>query len=408
MGLCSSSSAGLDDRFEAAVQPMRAMLGKLKVGDEEAKKIYKRFEAVDKDKSGQIDVEEFFQGLRIEPTSFGERVFKVADVSHDGEIDFGEFFVAVYNFCSFSADSLLNFCFNIFDVDRSGSIERAEVKALVKMMRGNSSKLDEKADALLKKMDRDGDGEMSLTEFKAMNKSAPSMLQPAFELKSQLTEVICGAGWWKKQEASRRKLNLGDLIPLYAKLRDSGSMEKKLQRKADRMQKDGCGQGVITRSKGCSVHVKASSKSPILSKLKKDTLVDISNEKTVGEGAKKEHWYQVGKKRWVDGKNLQILDDSFRHSGKGVGEEGGHNKTKGHEGRVVKKKAGKKGQTQDGGVKGANYKVEDPGDWQMHTDSSTGKNYWYSKTLGKTTWKDPAKGGGGKKAKKKRPKIAGR
>ena len=116
------------------------MLGKLKVGDEEAKKIYKRFEAVDKDKSGQIDVEEFFQGLRIEPTSFGERVFKVADVSHDGEIDFGEFFVAVYNFCSFSADSLLNFCFNIFDVDRSGSIERAEVKALVKMMRGSSSK----------------------------------------------------------------------------------------------------------------------------------------------------------------------------------------------------------------------------------------------------------------------------
>ena len=227
MGLCASS--GMDDRFEAAVQPMRAMLGKLKVGDEEAKKIYAKFEAVDKDKSGQIDVEEFFHGLKLEPTSFGERVFKVADVSHDGEIDFGEFFVAVYNFCSFNADSLLNFCFNIFDVDRSGSIERAEVKALVKMMRGNSSKLDQKADALLKKMDRDGDGEMSLSEFKAMNKTAPSILQPAFELKSQLTEVICGASWWKKQEASRRKLNLGDLIPLYTKLRDSGSMEEAIR-----------------------------------------------------------------------------------------------------------------------------------------------------------------------------------
>ena len=44
MGLCASSS-GMEDRFEAAVQPMRAMLGKLKVGDEEARKIYAKFEA---------------------------------------------------------------------------------------------------------------------------------------------------------------------------------------------------------------------------------------------------------------------------------------------------------------------------------------------------------------------------
>ena len=398
----------MQDRFEAAVQPMRAMLGKLKVGDEEARKIYAKFEAVDKDKSGQIDIEEFFHGLRIEPTSFGERVFKVADVSHDGEIDFGEFFVAVYNFCSFNSDSLLNFCFNIFDVDRSGSIERSEVRALVRMMRGNSSKLDQKADALLKKMDRDGDGEMSLSEFKAMNKSAPSMLQPAFELKSQLCETICGKSWWKKQEASRARLNLGDLIPLYTKLRDEGSMMKKLQRKSDRMQKEGCGQGVITKAKGCPVHVKASGKSPILSKLKKDTLVDISDEKTVGEGAHKEHWYRIGKKRWVNGKHLQVLDDSFRHSGKkGSGEDGPVNR-KGHEGRVTKKKAGKKGRTQDGGAKGANYKVEDPGDWQMLKDSSTGRNYWYSKKLGKTTWKDPAKGGGAGSKKKKKPRVVGR
>ena len=109
-----------------------------------------------------------------------------------------------------------------------------------------------------------------------------------------------------------------------------------------------------------------------------------------------------------ENENLQILDDSFRHGSKGGGGADDSVSTKGHEGRVVKKKAGKKGRTQDGGVKGANYKVEDPGDWQMHTDSSTGKNYWYSKKLGKTTWKDPAKGGGGNKKKKKKLKVAGR
>lgn len=103
------------------------MIGKLKVGDEEAKKIFHAFEKVDQDKSGQIDVDEFFNGLRIEPTPFGECVFKVADVSNDGEIDFGEFFVAIYNFCSFDEYSMMQFCFNIFDVDRSGEIDKVSL-----------------------------------------------------------------------------------------------------------------------------------------------------------------------------------------------------------------------------------------------------------------------------------------
>ena len=165
--------------------------------------------------------------MRIEPTPFGECVFKVADVSNDGEIDFGEFFVAIYNFCSFDEYSMMQFCFNIFDVDRSGEIDKTEVKLLITMMRGKSADLDQMTTQLLRKLDTDGDGMMSIEEFQKLNKKAPSMLAPAFNLKNQLTEVICGASWWKKQETSRKKLNLGDLIPLYTKLRDDGDMEKK-------------------------------------------------------------------------------------------------------------------------------------------------------------------------------------
>ena len=61
MGLCGSSDA-FDSRFIERVRPVRSMLGKLKVGDNEAKLIYKAFERVDKDKSGEIDVDEFFTG----------------------------------------------------------------------------------------------------------------------------------------------------------------------------------------------------------------------------------------------------------------------------------------------------------------------------------------------------------
>ena len=49
MGLCSSSE-GFEDRFISNVRPVRSMIGKLKVGDEEAKLIFKAFERVDKGK----------------------------------------------------------------------------------------------------------------------------------------------------------------------------------------------------------------------------------------------------------------------------------------------------------------------------------------------------------------------
>ena len=392
MGLCGSSE-GFDDRFITQVRPIRSMIGKLKVGDEEAKKIFQAFERVDKDKSGQIDVDEFFHGLKIEPTPFGERVFKVADVSNDGEIDYGEFFVAIYNFCSFDEKSLLQFCFNIFDVDRSGDIERSEVKALIKMMRGNSKKIDQMTDQLLKQMDTDGDGQMSQAEFYKMNSKSPSMLLPAFQMKNQLTEVICGKSWWKKQEASRRKLNLGDLIPLYSKLRDNGDMQKKLERRQTRIQKEGFGSGTVTCKKGCKVHVKPSSKAPILSKLKSGTVVDIAEDKTSGEGPKKEVWYRIGSKRWVQGKDIQVLNDDWRHKKKGGGGGGGGSGTR------------KKGKAKAGGGGASKYAVDDPGDWQKHEDSSTGKSYWYSKKLKKTTWKDPANAG---KRNKKKLKVAGK
>jgi serine/threonine-protein phosphatase 2B regulatory subunit len=391
MGLCGSSE-GFEDRFLEQVRPVRKMVGKLKVGDEEAKTIFKSFEKVDRDKSGQIDVDEFFNGLKIEPTAFGERVFKVADVSNDGEIDFGEFFVAIYNFCSFDDRSLLNFCFNIFDVDRSGSIDRGEVKALIKMMRGNSKKLDKMTDSLLKKLDTDGDGEMSIAEFMKMNKASPSMLAPAFEMKNQLTEVICGSTWWRKQQASRSKLNLGDLTALYTKLRDDGDMEKKLERRQTRIQKEGMGSGTVTSKKGAAVHVKPNVKAPVLSKLKKGALVDIAEDKTIGENANKMVWYRVGSKRWVMGKNIQVLSDDWKHKkpggGGGGGGGGGRKKTK--------------GKSAAGG--GSKYAVDDPGDWQKHEDSSTGKSYWYSKKLKKTTWKDPSK----VISKKKQLKVAKR
>jgi hypothetical protein len=45
------------------------------------------------------------------------------DEDQSGEIDFREFVVCIWNYCSFDLKSLVNFAFTLFDTDASGSLE---------------------------------------------------------------------------------------------------------------------------------------------------------------------------------------------------------------------------------------------------------------------------------------------
>jgi hypothetical protein len=110
------------------------------------------------------------------------------------------------------------FAFSIMDADGSGSVDRAEIASLVKMVFGKKN-IDDKVDRLLKKIDADGSGTITYQEFQAMQKSCNSLLKPVFELQRALSSKCCGAAYWAKATASRKKMkDQGDLIKLHARL----------------------------------------------------------------------------------------------------------------------------------------------------------------------------------------------
>jgi Ca2+-binding EF-hand superfamily protein len=56
--------------------------------------------------------------------------------------------------------------FNMFDADRSGFIDRDEVRALMKKLAQTLT--EDEISAIMEEVDTDGDGEISFEEFRAM------------------------------------------------------------------------------------------------------------------------------------------------------------------------------------------------------------------------------------------------
>ena len=99
------------------------------IGARTVELLYEFFLAIDVDNSGEISLSEFFNFFRMKDTAFARRAFSVMDEDGSGEIDFGEFTLTLYNFCSFTREGLTRFAFELYDAD--GSIAQFDDQAIL-------------------------------------------------------------------------------------------------------------------------------------------------------------------------------------------------------------------------------------------------------------------------------------
>lgn len=175
--------------------------GKLKLLRSDVDKIYKGFCKLDADGSGLISVHEFVVMNQVQSATFGEMAFRVLDSNNSGKIDFLEYMIAVWNFCSLSKESLSLFSFQIFDTDRSGILTTQEFRHMIEVVWGFVK--NDHLDAAMRALDKNHDGEITLKEFLETVRHTPVLLFPTFELQEKIRNSILGPKAWARISKDR-------------------------------------------------------------------------------------------------------------------------------------------------------------------------------------------------------------
>eukprot|EP00440_Ansanella_granifera_P014478 gb/GFBE01015735.1/.p1 GENE.gb/GFBE01015735.1/~~gb/GFBE01015735.1/.p1 ORF type:complete len:367 (+),score=121.34 gb/GFBE01015735.1/:1-1101(+) len=168
---------------ETLIKKLSGGMGKIKPS--QIKKIYKRFQDIDIDKSGAIDYEEFIQAMDMEDGTIARQMFRVFDMDGSGSIELKEFIVVLSRYTSAAKTEKLKFAFMMFDEDGSGLIERRE---LIEMLRASfvvegysPEELEERADKVFDFLGLPRDGAIGYEDFLKLASAKNGLVYPVEE-----------------------------------------------------------------------------------------------------------------------------------------------------------------------------------------------------------------------------------
>ena len=148
--------------------------------------------------------------LDMERTPFTERIFRVFDTDGSGQLDFREFVLAVWNYCSMDQSLLHHFAFQLYDKDGGGEIGDQEIVQMLKDIYGkNIDKNPIAQDMLMNQIPKYAGKSIDINEFHGFVKTHDKLLFPAFQIIRKLQDEILGSGYWTKVTEDRKKFSHG-------------------------------------------------------------------------------------------------------------------------------------------------------------------------------------------------------
>ncbi|KAJ7956328.1 putative Calcium-dependent protein kinase [Quillaja saponaria] len=140
---------------------------------EEVEIIRDMFTLMDTDKDGKVTYEELKAGLRKVGSQLAESEIKmlmeVADVDGNGVLDYGEFVAVTIHLQRMENDEHIRRAFMFFDKDGNGYIELGELREALADESGEADT--DVLNDIMREVDTDKDGRISLEEFVAMMKT---------------------------------------------------------------------------------------------------------------------------------------------------------------------------------------------------------------------------------------------
>lgn len=237
------------------------------------------FQKKDSDKSGTLDIEEFYALFSAKKSPFGDALFRLVDVGGDGDfLSFSEFVEVITTYCLFSASEILQFAFKVVDTDGSGYCSLAELDTLATFLhKDGPANLNTALARIQAKYDK-GDGELSFESFVRIHREFPFLLHPAFELQEYMMDCVLGRRWWNKKkrviENSEQKTKIEMIVRLslisrhnllFFDVNRSWDSSPRVERAQSRVHLTGRGEGGFSRP--CSLR-SSMRKTPMLRRLR--------------------------------------------------------------------------------------------------------------------------------------------
>ena len=121
-----------EKKWHKTIAPLRPTFESLGLKEDDVARLHEQFLKIDKDGSGTIELWEMLDHLDLKRNRFAKRVFAIFDVDGSNEIDFKEFVVALWQYCTLGRPQLVMFAFDLYDRDSSGAIDSDEFNAMLK------------------------------------------------------------------------------------------------------------------------------------------------------------------------------------------------------------------------------------------------------------------------------------
>ena len=134
---------------------------------------------------GKIRSSDFVEQMGFPNKAIGEKLFAALDDDGNGDLDFDEFINGLNCFHPQSPfDKKAELCFNAYDDDGSGEISKDEIKTMIEVCLENNeyiqltkAQLNTLLDELFAQYDDDGGGEINLKEFTDLVSKAPGIIE---------------------------------------------------------------------------------------------------------------------------------------------------------------------------------------------------------------------------------------
>eukprot|EP00941_MAST-03F_sp_MAST-3F-sp1_P000264 g264.t1 len=229
------------------IKEFKATFDALLLGDCDIKTLHDIFKEIDVDNSREISIDEFFKFFQFSyVTPLCKRYFAAFDLDGSGQIDFREFVTAMWNMCANCDDTgLINFAFDVYDEDGSGTLDKNEVLKLIDEAYGGKKNMTGRVIEVLTTLDFDERvEEMNKRQFESFVQKQRSVFYPLFTLAKELKKKVCGEVFWKRIrqrlakafEASERERLLNESLRLKTDkdiIDEKEKREKKMEKEKD-------------------------------------------------------------------------------------------------------------------------------------------------------------------------------